>query len=304
LVHAADRAGETPMDLRAMSAEAVVVAAGRAHRRDEIRPGSGGPAGNAALTAWTGLLLLALFLAELVTLLDVRGLLSWHVVVGTLLIPPALVKTGSTGWRMIGYYLGKGPYRRAGPPPMLLRVLGPLVVASTLAVLGTGVALVLVGPDTGRRSLLDVAGQHVDLLMLHKVSFVVWAGATGLHVLGRLIPAVRLTVLRRVTEDRVPGRAARAMLIAATVAVAVITAALVLGLAGPWRAEPRHFYGRPVGISSLARRDGGGDHQRDRVAFAEREWHVRLGGNPSESAPLASLCGTKAPGRDPGAVRA
>ncbi|MCU7730990.1 hypothetical protein ODJ79_45370 [Actinoplanes sp. KI2] len=234
------------MGVRAMSVEAVVAAAGRGHRDDEIRPGTGGPAGNAALTAWTGLVLLALFLAELVTLLDVRGLLSWHVVVGTLLIPPALVKTGSTGWRMIGYYLDRRPYRRAGPPPMLLRLLGPLVVASTLAVLGTGVTLVLVGPVTGRRSLVDVAGQHVDLLTLHKVSFVAWAGATGLHVLGRLIPAMRLTVLRPETAGPIPGRVARAMLIAATAAVAVITAVLVLGLAGPWRAEPRHFHRRPV----------------------------------------------------------
>lgn len=245
------------MDLRAMSVETAVVAAGRAHRRDEIRPGSGGPAGNAALTAWTGLLLLVLFLAELVTLLDVRGLLSWHVVVGTLLIPPALVKTGSTGWRMIGYYLGKRPYRRAGPPPMLLRLLGPLVVVSTLAVLGTGVALVLAGPETGRRSLLDVAGFRVDLLMLHKASFVVWAGATGLHVLGRLIPAARLTVLRPRTEGPIPGRAGRVVLIAGTVAVAVVTAVLVLGLAGPWRAEPRHLHRRPLAEAVTSEVPGG-----------------------------------------------
>ena len=182
------------MDVRAMSVEAVVVATGREQRRDEIRPGTGGPAGNAALTAWTGLLLLVLFVVELVTLLDVRGLLSWHVAVGTLLIPPALLKTGSTGWRMIGYYLGRRPYRRSGPPPMLMRLLGPLVVLSTLAVLGTGVALVLVGPASGRTGLITVAGQSIGLLMLHKAAFLVWAGATGLHVLGRAVPALRLTV--------------------------------------------------------------------------------------------------------------
>jgi hypothetical protein len=233
------------MDVRAMTAEAATAAVGRSHRPDEVLPRTGGPAGNAALTAWTGLLLLVLFLAELVTLLDVRGLLSWHVVVGTLLIPPALLKTASTGWRMIGYYLRNRPYRRSGPPPTLLRLLGPFVVASTLAVLGTGVALILVGPAASRHGLLGVAGQHVDLLMLHKASFVVWAVATGLHVLGRAIPALRLTLLRTGTPGRIPGRAGRAAVVAVTVAVAVVTALLVLGQAGPWRAEARHFYHRP-----------------------------------------------------------
>jgi hypothetical protein len=257
------------MDVRAMSVEAAVVAVGREQRRDEIRPGTGGPAGNAALTAWTGLLLLVLFLAELVTLLDVRGLLSWHVAVGTLLIPPALLKTGSTGWRMIGYYLGRRPYRRAGPPPMLLRLLGPLVVVSTLAVLATGVTLVLAGPDTGRRSLLSVAGFGVDLLMLHKASFVVWAGATGLHVLGRLIPAVRLTVSRPQAEGRVPGRAGRVMLIAGTLAVAAITAALVLGMAGPWRTESRHFHRRPVAVG-VALQASASSHSALRATSSQR----------------------------------
>jgi hypothetical protein len=229
-----------------MSVEAVLAATGRAHRRDEVLPRTGGPAGNATLTAWTGLLLLVLFLAELVTLLDVQGLLSWHVVVGTLLIPPALLKTASTGWRMIGYYLGDRPYRRAGPPPMLLRVLGPLVVASTRAVLGTGVTLVLAGPAAGRRSLVDVAGQHIDLLLLHKASFAVWAAATGLHVLGRTIPAVRLTLLRPGTPRPIPGRTGRVVLVALTAAVAVIAAVLVLGKAGSWTAEPGDFQHRPA----------------------------------------------------------
>jgi hypothetical protein len=233
------------MDVRAITVEAATVASGRAHRPDEVLPRTGGPAGNATLTAWTGLLLLILFLVELVTLLDVRGLLSWHVVVGTLLIPPALLKTGSTGWRMIGYYRGNRPYRRAGPPPMLLRLLGPLVVASTLAVLGTGVTLVLVGPAAGRHSLLDVAGQHVDMLLLHKASFVVWAAATGLHVLGRAVPALRLALPRSGTQGRIPGRAGRATIVAVTMAVAVVAAVLVLGQAGPWRSEPRDFHARP-----------------------------------------------------------
>src|SRR6185369_10099690 len=126
------------IDARALAEQTYAEAIGRTHRDDPVRPGTGGPAGNARLTAWTGVVLLALFAAELVTLLDVRGLIGWHVAVGVLLVPPALVKTGSTGWRIIRYYTGDRSYRRAGPPPGPLRILGPLVVVSTLAVLASG----------------------------------------------------------------------------------------------------------------------------------------------------------------------
>ena len=80
--------------------------------------GSGGPAGNASLTAWTGLVLLALSLAELVTLLDVRGLISWHIVIGVLLIPPALLKTATTGWRIVSLLPQATCLHPGGPPPI------------------------------------------------------------------------------------------------------------------------------------------------------------------------------------------
>ncbi len=225
------------MNVRTLTVEAAAAATGRRHRPDEALGRTGGPAGNAKLTAWTGLVLLILFLAELVTLLDVHGLLSWHVVIGTLLLPPALLKTGSTGWRMIGYYLGNQPYRRSGPPPMLLRLLGPLVVVSTLAVLGTGVALILAGPAASRTGF-------PSLLTWHKASFLVWATATGLHLLGRAIPALRL-MLPAAAHRPVPGRALRVTTLVLTMAVAAGAAVLLLGQAGPWRTEPRYFHHRP-----------------------------------------------------------
>jgi hypothetical protein len=86
--------------LRPIVAETVSAALGRNHRADPIAPRTGGPAGNARLTAWLGLLLLVLSLAELVTLLDIGSLIAWHVAIGMLLIPPALLKTATTGWRV------------------------------------------------------------------------------------------------------------------------------------------------------------------------------------------------------------
>jgi hypothetical protein len=171
--------------------ETLGVAVGREHRPDPVLPGTGGPAGNARLTAWTGLVLLVLFVAELVTLLDVHGLIGWHLAIGVILIPPALLKTATTGWRILRYYVGDAEYRKAGPPPLLLRLLGPLVVLGSLALLGTGLALVVFGEQRSRESLFTVVGQRVDVLTLHQASFAVWAVVTGLHVLARLIPPGR-----------------------------------------------------------------------------------------------------------------
>lgn len=71
-----------------MAADTVSEAAGHSHRT--VVGVTGGPAGNARLTAWTGAVLFLLLAVEGVTVLDVRGLITWHVVVGVVLIPPAL----------------------------------------------------------------------------------------------------------------------------------------------------------------------------------------------------------------------
>lgn len=169
----------TPSERRAgpipLLADTVAVAAGRRGLDDPALPRTGGPAGNARLTAWTGLLLLSLFLAELVTLLDVRGLISWHIVIGTLLVPPALLKTGSTGRRVARYYRHHPIYKQVGPPPLLLRLLGPGVVVSTLALLGSGLALVALGPNSSRTALLTVLGQQIDAVTVHQFLFILWA---------------------------------------------------------------------------------------------------------------------------------
>lgn len=209
-------------------------AIGRAHREDPVLTGTGGPAGNARLTAWTGAVLLVLFLVELGTLLDVTGLISWHVVVGVLLVPPALLKTGSTGWRIIRYYSRSPVYRQAGPPPMMLRILGPLVVLSTLAVLGSGLALLALGQEASLSPFLSVLGYQVSPLTVHQASFVLWAVITGLHTLGRLVPATRLITGRVV----IPGTVARIITLTGAVAVAVLAAVLIYDASSSWVAQP------------------------------------------------------------------
>jgi len=216
-------------------------ATGQEHRDDPALPRSGGPAGNARLTAWIGLTLLVLFVAELATLIDVRQFISWHIALGIVLIPPALAKTATTGWRIVRYYTGARTYHQGGPPPVLLRVLGPLVVLTTLALLGSGIAVIALGPDSAFETLFTVAGQRVSMLTIHQGLTVAWAVVTGLHVLARTIPAVRLAT-GRVPGGRPDGSAGRAVTLGVTVALGVVAALLVVQLTGAWTTSDLHRF--------------------------------------------------------------
>jgi hypothetical protein len=226
------------VDLRSVGLDVVDEALGRTSRRDPVSSRTGGPAGNARLTAWTGVVLLTLLVAEFFTLIDVGRLISWHLAIGVLLIPPALLKTASTGWRIVGYYLRRRPYRLAGPPPTALRVLGPLVITTTVALLGSGLLLILVGPAESRTVLLDALGQRVDWVTVHQAVFVAWAVVTGLHVLARLIPTWRLTGSRAATPP-VPGGYRRAATLAVTALVAILTVLLLWPTTAGWRDRPQ-----------------------------------------------------------------
>jgi hypothetical protein len=224
----------------------VVEATGKGHRDDPVLAPTGGPAGNAVLTAWTGLVLLVLFVGELLTLFDVRGLISWHVAIGALLVPPALLKTATTGWRVLGYYTGREPYRVAGPPPTVMRWLGPLVVASTLGLLASGVLLILLGEESGRQHV-SVLGFGISWVTVHQGVFAVWCVVTGLHLLGRILPAVQLTV-RRGGAARVPGALTRTLLLVVAAATAVVLAVVLVRNDASWQRDRfRLDEGRPPG---------------------------------------------------------
>jgi hypothetical protein len=190
-------------------------------------PRGGGVDGNERLTAAAAVVLLVLLAALGVTILSIGPLIWWHVLLGMLLIPPVLLKLGSTGWRFVRYY-GRAPeYVRRGPPLLALRLLAPLVIASTLAVFATGVALLVVGPGGGL------------LVGLHKASFVVWLLATGVHVLAhiRRIPSlVQGDWLRRRAprEAQVRGTAWRQLLLAVTIVAGVALALATVRYAQPW----------------------------------------------------------------------
>ena len=112
-------------------------------------------------------MLFVLLAAEGVTILQVGRLITPHVFIGMLLVPPVLLKMGSTPWKFARYYLGTPAYRQKGPPLLALRLLGPFVVVLTLAVFASGIALLL-GPFTvAIDAAADAQGQLRPVVRSH-----------------------------------------------------------------------------------------------------------------------------------------
>ena len=200
----------------------------------------GGTEGNEILTSATAVVLTLLLIAEGVTIVLIGDLLSAHMFIGMALIPPVLLKLGSTGYRFARYYTGARVYREKGPPPLLLRLLAPLLVITTIIIFATGVVLL-------------VSGHRSDLVFnLHKVSFIVWSGCFGVHFLAHAPQTARAlrTGWRRSSRRRIPGSELRLALVIASIGGGLALALAVLSLITGWHGERRHH----DGISRAPRR--------------------------------------------------
>jgi hypothetical protein len=162
-----------------------------------------------------------------VTLLRLRSLISVHLFIGLVLIPPVALKMGSTGYRFMRYYTANPVYRKRGAPPVALRVIAPIVVASSATVLATGIALLFTAPASSD-----------TLRMLHKVSFIVWVAFTAIHVLGHLPDLQKTFLIRR--EGRVEynelaaGRIGRSISLASALILGVVLAIVLIPHFGAW----------------------------------------------------------------------
>jgi hypothetical protein len=185
-----------------------------------------GAEGNEKLTAMTGAILLVGFAVEGFTILGVRRMLFLHFFVGMLLIGPVLLKIGSTLYRFARYYTGSAPYLRKGPPSPVLRLLGPFVILSSVAVIGTGVVLAVVGPGNSQ------------WLFLHKASFILWFGVMTIHVLNYVPRLPRMLAARagRPASGRSElfGGSGRWLALAVSLAVGIGIAALTAHLSSKW----------------------------------------------------------------------
>ena len=196
------------------------------HRRPTA---TAGVAGNERLTAMTGAVLLLGFAVEGFTVLQIHRLLFIHVLVGGLLIGPVLLKMAATIYRFARYYTGSAPYVRKGPPHPVLRVLGPLVILTSVAVLGTGVIVGIVGPGNG------------PWLFLHKATFVLWFGVMTIHVLNYAPRLPRILWSRPGAGGTLgaPGGSVRWLGLLLSLAVGIVIAAVALQLSTKWGVSTR-----------------------------------------------------------------
>jgi hypothetical protein len=209
----------------------VAEAQGYAKRERAERLTGGGTTGNERLTTVVGATLILLLAVIGLTILRIRPLLSVHLFVGMLLVPPVLLKLSSTGYRFFRYYTGNRRYRERGPPELALRVIAPMVVLSTLVVFVSGVVLLLVGPSA-----------RATWFPIHKDSFFVWVAFMAIHVIGHL-PSMPATLRADYSrhpdyyEDAggdVTGHAGRVLALSSALVAGVVSAILVIPEFGPW----------------------------------------------------------------------
>jgi hypothetical protein len=182
-----------------------------------------GVIGNERLTALVSFVLLVLIIVELVTSAVLRSWLPAHTFVGVLLAGPLLVKMSSTGWRFLRYYTRAPAYVRRGPPPLVLRVLGPILLVTTLVMVGSGIGLVVTGPIQ-------------PFLLAHVFSALAWLPLIAVHSLAHLRQVPRRLVddwsNRRGSRSQV-GRGLRLGANLGALLLGVIAAALLFPAATP-----------------------------------------------------------------------
>jgi hypothetical protein len=184
------------------------------------------PDGNERLTAAVGLVLLVLTIVELGTVLfGLHQFLSPHVFVGLVLIPPVLLKLVSTGWRFTRYYTGSEPYRLKGAPQLAMRLLAPLLIAATVVLFGSGVAMGILHGHS-----LVVARR------LHGPASVLWMVLVGVHVLVYFKQALTSSKQDVTAASRasVRGARGRTYLVAIAIVAGIVVGAATLPVQHHW----------------------------------------------------------------------
>jgi hypothetical protein len=86
------------------------------------------------------------------------------VAIGLALMPVVLLKVGSTGWRLVKYDRTDRACSRRGAFPAYLRILRPVLIASTVVLVASGM---LVGAAVLAVVLAAPAGDYLHLYPLH-----------------------------------------------------------------------------------------------------------------------------------------
>ncbi|HET6870705.1 MAG TPA: hypothetical protein VFH80_32640 [Solirubrobacteraceae bacterium] len=187
----------------------------------------GGTDGNEQLTTVTGAILIVLLAVIGFTIPQLRQFVSVHLFVGMLLIGPVLLKMASTGYRFLRYYTGSVEYRRKGPPETAMRVIGPIVMLSTVAVFATGIVLLILGPS-----------HRNPWVELHKLTFIIWVVFMSLHVLLHLPAVARALGIGREGREQLagaaPGAPGRWIAIAGALVAGIVLAIVLIPDFAAW----------------------------------------------------------------------
>ncbi|ACU53570.1 hypothetical protein Afer_0616 [Acidimicrobium ferrooxidans DSM 10331] len=181
----------------------------------------------ARIMSLLGVVLFVGLAIEGVTILFIGQLISIHILIGMVLIPVMGYKIIVATYRFAMYYLGVSDFKRAGPPEPLLRAIGPFVVLSTIVLMGSGVVLALLPPQS-----VEVATWRA----LHQESFIVWFALMTIHVLAYARRAFG-TAKDDVTERRyrsLVGRRGRLVSVVIALALGVVLAVVMIPAIGPW----------------------------------------------------------------------
>lgn len=192
-------------------------------RRLRARPQQDpGVEANARLIGYVSVVLVIPLAAEVVT--GIRPGLRPHAMIGFLLVPPLLLKLGSVGYRFIRYYAGDPAYRAAGPPDLIMRLIGPALTLLTAGVFITGFELWFFGFRFGD-----------EWLTWHKTAFIIWFLAVTAHVLAYVRRAPTLAVAD--SRERLHGALTRRSLVVAGLILGAVLVIAMLPFASPFAPE-------------------------------------------------------------------
>jgi hypothetical protein len=123
-----------------------------------------------------GVALLVLCTLEVLTALDLRVAIAWHILIGIVLIPLLVLKLALATWRFASFYRASSPAHVHSAPWLPLRILAPLLVVVTVLVVLSGVELTFAGPASFSDTFLApahflLAGIWLVLLFIHTLAY-------------------------------------------------------------------------------------------------------------------------------------
>ncbi|KJE75730.1 hypothetical protein [Ferrimicrobium acidiphilum] len=181
----------------------------------------------ARLLALLGSILFIGLAIEGVTIVFIGQLIAVHVVLGMILLPIMAYKIIVASYRFAMYYLGASDFKHAGPPELVLRVIGPLLILTTVILMASGIILVYAKPNTPTAALW---------LNIHRDDFVAWFALMALHVLAYVRRAVGTSSydLRYTRYHSLIGRQGRLISIVLATVIGVLLAWAIFPAVAHW----------------------------------------------------------------------